>query len=79
MIPDNDEADSEVAEHPGQEENHIEERHRHHNLKHIFLIKKLCDFFILINEIYCKLQREASSAPQPKAYFSYKKMCDFLF
>ena len=35
LIPDYDQADSEVAQNPGKEENHIEKRHWHHNLQKV--------------------------------------------
>ena len=35
LIPDNDKTDGEVPQHPGQEEDHVEQCHGHHNLQKV--------------------------------------------
>ena len=48
LLPDYDEADSKIAKHPGEEKDHIEKRHRHHNLHCLFVCYHLnIDWFYM--------------------------------
>ena len=50
FIPDYNQANGEVAKHPSEKEDHIEERHWHHNLQKGFVIFFVSLSYILITK-----------------------------